>query len=440
VAPVSPQRPRAAEDAATLARRGGRDWLSLALLEARNELLARWARLAPAEPAEADGPGGGIDGDDRPPRGERGGAVPLPGADSMRAPSSEAPRLAARAGWFQEWWLARHVQRARGEAADATSPRLPGIEPRAEAWLRRAQAEDADAIRAYLGQTLEQSLDLLGHAEDDDAGLYFFRLALQHEDRLSERLGHLLLPLLPPPRAERAPVGVPAQRWWLGSAAPAPGDTKAGYVPHGERWAHEVAVPEFEIDAQCVNWAQFAEFAEDGGYDRRECWSDAGWAWLQRDGRRAPRDVEQLAGSVLVARAGQLLRAPAQQPAMQVTRHEAEAWCRWAGRRLPTEVEWELAAHVAQRRGFAWGDVLEWVAGSARLFPGADARVPPGTLDVIRPPVAAAPGGDAGDVVRCGVLRGCTSATPARWRHPKARRFALPHDDRQRSGFRSCAL
>ena len=232
-------------------------------------------------------------------------------------------------------------------------------------------------------------------------------------------------------------LGVPAQRWLLGSAPAADvghaAGNVAGYVPHGERWAHEVPVPEFEIDAQCVCWAQYAEFAEDGGYDRRDCWSEAGWAWLQKDGRRAPRDVEQLAGSVLVSRAGQLQRAPSQQAAMHVTRHEAEAWCRWAGRRLPTEPEWELAAHVAVRRGFAWGDVLEWVAGSARLFPGAGARVLPGTLDVI-------PRAEGGAGVNGGVLRGCTSATPARWRHPKARRFVLPHDDRQRSGFRSCAL
>ncbi len=415
----------AAEVTAALARRGGREWLSLALLEARNELLARLALLTPADSGAPVGQGKAADARPAPRARQR-------ATDSMSRASSDPPRLAARAGWFQEWWVARHVQRARGEAADATSPRLPGIESRAEGWLRRAHGEDAGAIREYLGQTLEQTLDLLDHAEDDDTGLYFFRLVLQHEDRMSERIGHLLMPLLPPPRPQREPLGVPAQRWPLGSA-PAGDGGRAGFVPHGERWAHEVTVPEFEIDAQCVCWAQYAEFAEDGGYDRRDCWSEAGWAWLQKDGRRAPRDVEQLAGNVLVSRAGQLQRAPSQQAAMQVTRHEAEAWCRWAGRRLPTEPEWELAAHVGVRRGFAWGDVLEWVAGSARLFPGAGARVPPGTLDVI-------PRAEGEAAVPGGVLRGCTSATPVRWRHPKARRFALPHDDRQRSGFRSCAL
>ena len=214
----------------------------------------------------------------------------------------------------------------------------------------------------------------------------------------------------------------PATRWVLGSEA-------GGFVFDNEKWAHEVAVPEFEIDAQCVNWAQFAEFAEDGGYDRRDCWSERGWDWLQLDGRRAPQGVEQLAGSVLVMRGTEIQRAPLQQAAMQVTRHEAEAWCRWAERRLPTEPEWELAAFAAARRGFAWGDVLEWVAGTARPFPGAGAA-PPGTLDLI----------ESADGIAPGVLRGCTSAMPARWRHAKARRFALPHEDHLRSGFRSCAI
>ena len=413
------------EDAAALARRGGREWLSLALLEARNELLARLAAVlpSPTEPRAAAAEGGAA----------AGSTAPGPAQPALRA---LAVRLAARTGWFQEWWLARHVQRARGEAADVASPRLPGLEPRAQGWLRGAVLPHADEVRQYLGQTLEQTLDLLTHAADDADSLHFYRLALQHEDRISERLGALLGALsgtlLPPPRPQREGLGVPATRWRLGS------EREAGaYVPHGERWAHEVAVPEFEIDAQCVNWAQYAEFAEDGGYDRRECWSEAGWAWLQRDGRRAPRDVEQLAGSVLVARDGALQRTPLQQPAMQVTRHEAEAWCHWAGRRLPTEPEWELAAFAGARRGFAWGDVLEWVAGSARAFPGAEARVPPGTLDVIA--VARSAAAD-GDTVACGVLRGCTTSTPRRWRHTKSRRFALPHDDRQRSGFRSCAL
>ncbi len=378
--------PAAALDDAEAMRHAGRDLLSLALIDARNALLAALAAF--------DGPAGQ--------------AAPL------------ALRRALHAGWYQERWISRHLQRQRGEAADPYGPLVAGIEPQVEAWLAGTPPAP-DAVRGYLAATLELTLELLERADDHHVGLYFFRLALMHEDRLAESLAELLDAAAPPARAEREPVWLPAQRFVLGSVP------SGGLVPHNERWAHEVAVPEFEIDAQAVSWRQFVEFAEDGGYDRRECWSDAGWAFLESGGRRAPRGVAQLAGGVLVERGGALVRAHLQQPVLHVTRHEAEAWCRWAGRRLPTEPEWEIAACTAGRRGFAWGDVFEWVAGSARAWP--DAGPPgPGCLDPIPP---------AGTM---GVLRGGSFASRARQRHPKARRFVAPGQDTAFCGFRSCAL
>jgi len=343
--------------------------------------------------------------------------------------SPVALRLAARAGWFQEYWIARHVQRQRGEACEAEAPRLAGFEPRIGQWLAPdAEPPAPDALRAYLAETLEITLELLAAlpaAAADDAGLFVYRNSLLHEDRLTEALAEGLQQGSAPARADREPLWLPAQRWMLGSPV-------GGLVPHNERWAHEVLVPEFEIDAQAVNWARYVEFAEDGGYDRRELWSDAGWAWVQAEGRRAPGGVEQMQGSVLVAR-GQgagagLQRAAAAQPAVRVTRHEAEAWCRWAGRRLPTEPEWEIAASRGAGRGFVWGDVFEWVAGSARAWPDAGPPAP-GALDLLPPPGTG-----------FGVLRGGSWATRARWKHPKARRFLALADDSAFSGFRSCAL
>lgn len=373
-------------DDAHAMRRAGPELLSLALIDARNALLALLAH------------------DESP----------------------AARRTAARAGWFQEYWIARHVQRGRGEACDADAPRLAGIEPRIGAWLAPQAEPPADALRGYLADTLEITLDLLAAlpADADDALLHVNRNSLLHEDRLAEALAEQLRQGSAPARTERSALWQPAQRWRLGSE---PG----GLVPHNERWAHEVAVPEFEIDAQPVNWARYVEFADDGGYDRRELWSDAGWAWVQAEGRRAPGGVEQLQGGVFVERRGPeagLQRAAPAQPAVHVTRHEAEAWCRWAGRRLPTEPEWEIAASRGAGRGFAWGDVFEWVAGSARAWPGAG-RPAPGTLDLL-------PAADAG----CGVLRGGSWATRTRCKHPKARRFHAIDDDSAFSGFRSCAL
>ena len=369
-------------------RRAGRDVLSLALIDSRNHLLQL---LALDE-------------------------------------SAVALRLAAQAGWYQEYWLARHVQRGRGEACDPHAPRLAGLEPRIDSWVARdGEAPPPDQLRSYLQESLEVTLELLATGppdRDDDAALHFYRCSLLHEDRLTEALAERLHLGAPPARADRDALWLPAQHLMMGSA---PG----GLVPHNERWAFDVAVPEFEIDAQPVNWARYVEFAEDGGYDRAELWSDIGWQWLQQQGRRAPGQVEQLLGGVLVARgwgaqAG-LQRANIAQAALHVARHEAQAWCCWAGRRLPTEPEWEVAVQRGAGRGFAWGDVFEWVAGSARAWPGAG-RPAPGALDGV--PAAGAQG----------VLRGGSWATRSRWRHPKARRFAPPEGDHMFCGFRSCAL
>jgi iron(II)-dependent oxidoreductase len=377
----------AALDDAQAIRHAGRELLSLALMDARNHLLARLAQ------------------DEAPP----------------------ALRTAAQAGWYQEHWISNHVQRSRGEACSVGSVRLAGVEPHIAAWLApEAAPPTPEQVRAYLEQTLEITLELLAGTPEDDTQLHFYRQALQHEDRLCEALDERLRSGQPPVRVQREPLWLPARRWMLGAE---PG----GHVPLLERWAHAVAVPEFEIDAQPVNWAQYTEFAEDGGYDRRELWSDAGWAWVQAQGRRAPAGVEQMRGGVIVQRGvgaqAQLQRAAAGQPAMHVSRFEAEAWCRWAGRRLPTEPEWEQAAATAASRGFVWGDVFEWVAGSARAWPGGPAGAP-GAIDHVPQGGASTP---------LGVQRGGSFATRARWRHPKSRRFAAPDTDTMFGGFRSCA-
>lgn len=384
--------PAAADDPVAI-RHAGAEVLSLALIDARNHTL-RWLAAFEAAGAAAD-------------------ALPL----------------AAEAARYPERWILRNPRRARGEDADPGVPQPGPVEPAIEAWLDGlADAPSPDALRAYLAATLEQTLEMLAAGAAGDAALHFYRQALRHEDRLGEALaeraagmqiaaGDLLRAL--PARPAREPLWFPPQRLQLGSP---PGGT----VPEPERWAHEVAVPEFEIDAQAVSWARYVEFAEDAGYDRRELWSDEGWAWLQREGRRAPRDVEQLRGGVLVQRQGRLQKVAAAQPALHLSRHEAEAWCRWAGRRLPTEPEWEAAALAGAPRGFVWGDVFEWVAGSARPWPGH--RSGAGSLDPMPPPGSH------------GVLRGASGMTRRRERHPKARRFATAGSDAAFCGFRSCAL
>jgi ergothioneine biosynthesis protein EgtB len=358
--------------------------------------------------------------------------------------------LAGEAGWFQEHWIARNVQRQRGERCNPAVPRLPSIDPGADdsyapwsagepsvQWRRIEWLPGFDATRRYLAQTLETTLELLeGQDDESDDALYFFRLALWHEDRLPELFAALaqgagldpalqksLWPEELPARSPRDPLLFPAQRFSLGSAR-----DEGGFVPDNERWAHEHSLPEFEIDAQAVSWAQFAEFAADGGYDDEQWWSSDGWAWAVEQTRRVPRYVEQLRNGVLLQRRGLLQRVAAVQPAMHVTLHEAEAWCRWAGRRLPTEAEWELAARQGSGRGFVWGDAGEWTLDRARAYPGFT----PGPSGLEAPPPA--------DNGAWRVVRGGSWLTSPRRKHSHARRFVSPDHDTLFLGFRSCAL
>lgn len=379
-------------------RHAGKELLSLALMDARNHSL-RWAAAF---------------------EGSKAGAVPL---------LWELGRL----GWFQEYWIARNVQRQRGERCDATRPKLASILPEADALFespRAAPMIDLQTIRQYLVDSLETTLELLeataGHGDSDDA-LYFYRLALLREDDcverfavLSQSLGFdtgLRAPLAT--RPVRPPLLFPATRTALGSA---PG----GFVPDREKWAHEVTLPEFEIDSQVVTWAQYGEFVEDGGYDDRRHWTAAGWDWVQAHGRRTPRFVDQMRQGVLQQRFGKLVRVPLAQPAMHVSWFEADAWCRWAGRRLPGEAEWEAAATQGANRGFRWGDVREWTAGTLRPYPGAPAGASPGQSE------------KAGAEPRR-VLRGASFVTRGRLRHEKARAAEVPGFDAGFCGFRSCA-
>jgi gamma-glutamyl hercynylcysteine S-oxide synthase len=417
---VSPDAPPTSIDAPAM-RNAGRELLSLAMMDARNHTLHL---LSHYEQAAAEG------------------KLSVPLRSELELPQW----LAGHIGWLAEYWIGRNPQRSLGTGCPADTVRLASIEPMADRWFNPALAPhatrwqldlpDYEAVRAYLLETLESTLEVLEKTPEDDDALYFFRVALFHEDirceqlvTLAQTLGLPLKLALPIGAQARDPILVPAGPWQLGSA---PG----GFVFDLEKWAHEVPVPEFEIDAQPVNWAQFVEFVDDGGYDRPEFWVPQGWQWLEREsgqeGRRGPRYVEQIgsaSGAVMRTVFGKSARMSGSQSAMHVSWWEADAWARWAGRRLPTEVEWEMAAHTAGRRGFRWGDVREWMAGSLRPWPGfsADGWNQHTELEA------------QSQFGRARVQRGASFAARSRMKHPKFRSFALPERDDAFVGFRTCA-
>ena len=403
-------------------RRASRDHLSLALMDARNYTLQLLARMEQ-----------GLGEDLRVPP----------------APDTVPPLwLAGHVAWLAEYWIGRNPQRALGPRCPPDGVRLASVDPQADQWFdprlvphaQRWQLPlpDAEAVRAYLLDTLETTLELLEHTPEEDDALYFFRMALFHEDLRGEELvtiaqttGITLGLQLPEGIAVRPPLLLPATRWTLGWS------DDASFALDIERGHEPVQVPAFEIDAQPVTWAQYVEFIDDGGYDRQELWQPQGWDWLEReagrDGRRGPRHVEQIgvaSGAVLQTMFGKPTRMGGTQVVMHANWWEAEAFARWSGRRLPTEAEWEIAATQAARRGFRWGEVREWTAGTLRPFAGyrPDAWAPQAELEA------------HGVFGKARVLRGGSFVTRARMKHPRTRAWALPERDEGFVGFRTCAL
>lgn len=402
-------------------RHAGAERLSLALMDARNQLLHWLGRMEQA----------------------LGTTLAMP-----RVPGLAPPLwLAGHVAWLSEYWIARNPQRALGPRCPAGGVRTGSIEPQADGWFDPTLAgpearwklalPDLPELRGYLLETLETTLELLEHTDGTDDALWFFRMALFHEDLRTEQLAMLAqsagVPLglsLPAGAASHLPVALPATAWTLGWVDP-------GFALGAERGRAPMQVPAFEIDAQPVTWAQFVEFIADGGYDREDLWLPEGWTWLQHEaqaeGRRGPRYVEQIgvaSGSVLQTVFGKPTRMGGSQPVTHVTWWEADAWARWAGRRLPTEAEWEIAALQAGRRGFRWGDVREWTAGTLRPWPGYEPDPWAPQADLAVEPLFG----------RARVLRGASFAARARLKHPRARWWALPERDEGFTGFRTCSL
>jgi iron(II)-dependent oxidoreductase len=156
-------------------------------------------------------------------------------------------------------------------------------------------------------------------------------------------------------------VAVPGATFLLGAMPDEP------FVFDNEKWAHPVEVKPFRISSTAVTNAQYIAFVDDEGYRRREFWDSRGWYWRRQEGAEYPlfwcRSAD---GHWSERHFDQIVPLHPWHPVVHVNWYEAEAYCRWAKRRLPTEAEWELAASAeptpdgrsinGRKRRFPWGD------------------------------------------------------------------------------------
>jgi ergothioneine biosynthesis protein EgtB len=227
--------------------------------------------------------------------------------------------------------------------------------------------------------------------------------------------------------AEAGQAATPGEIAFAGGSLLCGGDPARGFVFDNEKPALSCRVAPFAIDAGLVSNAAWLAFMEDGGYRQPRCWSEEGRAWLAASGRAAPRYWQRDAAGDgwHTLRFGQRVDLDPGEPVRHVSLYEAEAYCSWAGRRLPLEEEWEFAAR-AGHAGFGWGQLWEWTASRFLPYPGFAADR---YLEYSAPSFGSRQS-----------LRGASFATPPRLRSPHFRNFYTPERDDIFAGFRTCAL
>lgn len=229
--------------------------------------------------------------------------------------------------------------------------------------------------KAYMQQVLDAEIDRLKKKDVTALDIYLTRYAVFHEDMHTEAYTY-----------SRRTLGYPAPVFTNNvlnddayDAGPLEGDAaieggnyllgaresssdETNFCFDNEKWQHPVAIKPFSIARAATTYQQYAEFIEDGGYKEQKYWDDKGWDWLQKNeittANGWKRDSD---GNWLIKQFNQWLPMRPHAAVIHISWFEANAWCRWAGRRLPSEAEWELAAsgspeNINEKRTYPWGN------------------------------------------------------------------------------------
>lgn len=308
--------------------------------------------------------------------------------------------------WFQERWCLR--------TAKSGLPMESLLEGADALYDSSAVAHDTrwdlplpalEATRRYLAEVLERVRERLAREPENAALAYYARLAAFHEDMHAEAFHYTRQTLgYPDPTGEAPAAGqaggdveIEGGRVELGAR---PGD---GFVFDNEKWAHDVAVAPFRIARRPVTNAEYLAYVEQGGGRIPRYWRRSNAGWQQR-------------------RFDRWMALAADEPMIHVSADEAEGYCRWAGRRLPSEAEWQCAAVTG---GIAPAGVWEWTSSPFLPYPGF---WPDPYEDYSQPWFGTHR-----------VLKGASFSTPARLANVAFRNFYTPERGDVFCGFRTCA-